>query len=68
MKRTSPNPDQEDPHPSETAYGASTSITPQTPLVVYQGEMVHFCGEGFRHAYTEDPLNSCLASRLLSGK
>ncbi|HSB66089.1 MAG TPA: hypothetical protein VLD65_05890 [Anaerolineales bacterium] len=60
--------DHADPRQGETACGARILITPNAPSAVYQGEIVYFCGEDCRQIYTEDPLNSCLASRLLSGK
>lgn len=54
--------------PGETACGARIDVAPHTPTVCYQGEIIHFCSEDCRQLYTEDPLNSCLASRLLSDK
>lgn len=51
-----------------TACGARITITPHSPPVYYKGEIVHLCAEDCRQLYTEDPLNSCLASRLLSDK
>lgn len=68
MNPTPPPTDPDRPQPAETACGALIQITPHTPSVCYQGEIIHFCGEGCRQLFTEDPLNSCLASRLLSGK
>jgi len=66
-----PTPPPTDPNTTqhvETACGAPLQVTLQTPSIFYQGEIVHFCAEDCRQLYTEDPLNSCLASRLLSGK
>jgi YHS domain-containing protein len=67
MKPASAPKDTEYSHPGETACGARILITSNTPSLVYQGEIVYFCGEDCRQQFTEDPLNSCLASRLLSG-
>ena len=50
----------------ETACGAKAQVSPYTPSIVYQGETIYFCGRDCHDLYTEDPMNSCLASRLLS--
>lgn len=68
MKPVATLSDHDASHAGESACGARILITPDTPSVVYQGEIVYFCGEDCRQSYSEDPLNSCLASRLLSGK
>lgn len=52
----------------ETACGATIRITPDTPFIHYRDEVVYFCGQGCKHIFDHDPLSSCLAARLLSGK
>ncbi len=52
----------------EAAPGARVAANQQIPSVRYQGELIHLCGEACRQVYPEDPLNLCLASRLLSGR
>jgi YHS domain-containing protein len=37
-----------------------------TPFTNFHGETVYFCGPSCLQLYEEDPLSSCLASRLLS--
>ena len=52
---------------AETACGARVKISSDTPFVYYRGEIVYFCGWGCKQLYDEDPLNSCMAARLISG-
>ena len=52
----------------ETACGARIKQLSNAPQITYQGETVYFCGWDCKQLYEEDPLSSCLASRLLSGK
>lgn len=68
MNLPPPPTDPDTPPRGETACGARVLISLQSPSVYYQGELVYFCGDDCQQLYTEDPLNSCLASRLLSGK
>jgi len=68
MNTTPPPTDSDRPQHAETACGALIQFTPHTPSVGYHGEIIHFCSEDCQQLYTDDPLNSCLASRLLSGK
>ena len=58
------------PEPSfrETACGSRVSITPDTPFIRYRDEIVYFCGQDCKQRYDEDPLSSCLAARLLTGR
>lgn len=51
----------------ESACGARVKVSPYTTSVDYQGETIYFCGRDCHELFTEDPMNSCLASRLLSG-
>jgi hypothetical protein len=68
MKPTLAYFDPQDDRSREASHDTHISFTTQTPSVVYQGEILSFYEDHFHHMYTEDPLNSCLASRLLSGK
>jgi hypothetical protein len=52
----------------ETACGATTKITPEIPFIHYRDEIVYFCGEDCKVLYESDPLCSCMAARLLSGR
>jgi len=52
----------------ETACGARIMLTPDLPYIHHQDETVYFCGQGCKQLYDIDPLNSCMADRLLSGK
>ena len=56
------------PAHGETACGARVMITPDTPSIHYRDEIVYFCGLDCKQLYDEDPLNSCMAARLLSGR
>ena len=51
-----------------TACGVSILVTSETPYIYYHDEMVYFCGQDCKQLYDEDPLNSCMAARLLTGK
>jgi YHS domain-containing protein len=53
---------------SETACGSRIMVTPDTHYIHYLEEVVYFCGHDCKQLYDEDPLNSCMAARLLSGK
>ena len=52
----------------ETACGARILVTPDTSYVHYRDEVVYFCGQDCKQMYADDPLNSCMAARLLAGK
>ena len=52
----------------ETACGARILINSNTPYIHYRDEIVYFCGQECKQIYDEDPLNSCLAARLLAGQ
>jgi YHS domain-containing protein len=52
----------------ETACGARIMITPDTPYINYRDGVVYFCAQDCKLLYDEDPLSSCMAARLLSGK
>jgi YHS domain-containing protein len=49
-----------------TACGARVMLNYGTPFTNFHGETVYFCGPSCLQLYEEDPLSSCLASRLLS--
>jgi len=50
-----------------TACGARIQITEETPFIHYRDKVVYFCGQDCAQLYDDDPLNSCMAARLLSG-
>jgi YHS domain-containing protein len=52
----------------ETACGARIVITPDTPYIHYRDEILYFCGQDCKQMYDENPLNSCMAARLLASK
>lgn len=56
------------PELGETACGGRIRITPDTPFIHYRDEVVYFCGWDCKQLYDEDPLSSCMAARLLSGR
>jgi YHS domain-containing protein len=62
------NPNLGDENFGETACGATISLTPTTPFILYRDQVVYFCGQDCLQLYQEDPLNSCMSARLLSGK
>jgi len=53
---------------ADTACGARVMLTPHTPFIHFRDEVIYFCSEGCKQLYVEDPLASCMADRLLSGK
>lgn len=52
----------------ETACGSRVMITTDTPFIRYRDETIFFCAEDCKFLYDEEPLNSCMAARILSGK
>jgi hypothetical protein len=68
MKISQPSIDPGMPAHAETACGARVIITPDTPSIYYRDEIVYFCGWDCKQLYDEDPLNSCMSARLLSGR
>jgi hypothetical protein len=63
---TSPGPDE--PYANDDSRDDRILSTHHLSSLFYRGELVDFYEEKFHNTITEDPLNSCLASRLLSGK
>ncbi|OGN93013.1 MAG: hypothetical protein A2Z71_11770 [Chloroflexi bacterium RBG_13_50_21] len=62
-----PSSEENLPPQAETACGARIKVSSDTPLVRYRDEIVYFCGWDCKQLYDDDPLNSCMAARLLSG-
>ncbi len=60
--------DHENHRRDEPALDAKIQFTPHNSSTMYQGEIIHFCKEECRLTYTQDSLNTWLASRLLSDK
>jgi len=54
--------------PVRTACGGVIQSYTDTVCVLYKGEVVYFCLPVCKDDYEQDPLSSCLAARLLSGK
>jgi hypothetical protein len=52
----------------ESACGARIAITSNTPYIRYRDEIIYFCGDDCKELYDIDPLSSCMAARLLSGR
>lgn len=54
--------------PVRTACGGVVQYARDTPCVLYKGEVVYFCLPICLEDYERDPISSCLAARILSGK
>jgi hypothetical protein len=67
MSHTQPPGEENLPLYAETACGARIRISSDTPFVYYRDEIVYFCGWDCKQLYAENPLNSCMAARLIAG-
>jgi hypothetical protein len=54
--------------PVRTACGGVVQYSGNTPCVLFRGEAVYFCLPVCKEDFERDPLSSCLAARILSGK
>ena len=68
MSTSQPYITSEDGKMGETACGARITIAPDTPYIYYRDQVVYFCEHDCKLLYDEDPLSSCMAARILSGK
>ncbi len=68
MRPAQSYPNHEKPVIGESACGARICITASTPYIHYRDETIYFCSLDCKELYDEDPLSSCMAARLLSGR
>ncbi len=68
MKNNQPSISSDIDLQGESACGARIKITSNTPYIRYRDEIVYFCGQDCKELYDTDPLSSCMAARLLSGR
>jgi YHS domain-containing protein len=68
MKNNQPSISSDTELQGESACGARIMITPNTPYIRYRDQIVYFCGQDCKELYDTDPLSSCMAARLLSGR
>lgn len=57
--------DSPQPAEVETACGTRVMLSRNTPQAVYADKPVYFCMPECKETYENDPLNSCMAARIL---
>ncbi len=59
-------PTQKPSYTVETACGSLVPFYPDTPYVLFRGEIVYFCCSECKEEYEANPATSCMAAKLAS--